>query len=285
MAAPEKEEPKALRWLAGKTNGATLIFMPDFGGNVIYASPLVKALSDVCNCYSMLLPPEFLSPSGAPSIEELGSQFASKIIGSQLSGPIHILGHSYAGIPAYETGRQLAQRGAAPDMVWLLDLSRRRRFNLREVSRHPFAHFKGLSKYILANRRRLFLRRQNPDILSAYGVMPFNLTEHPESYRDIIRRNYAALLKYRPRPSGSPITVLQAIEEIDAFYEDGLGWRELSLGPFRSIDVPGNHLSMLRQHENANYIADLIRTDLLVEATPNGQNIRRSGSEIRENVT
>lgn len=270
QSTKQKRNRGTLRRLAGNANAGSLVFMPDIGGNAIYAVPLIEDLADVCSAYSMLMPQDFTTSSTTPSIEDLGRQFADDIINAQLSGPLHVLGFSFAGFLAYETSRQLALRGVAPDMVWIVDLWRYRPLTLSEFSRHPAYHVVNLAKYVLANWRRLLLGRPAPEVLSAYRVVRFDLRKHPESYRDIIRRNYASMLRYRPEPTAAPVTVLRAIGEIDRHSEHGLGWQDLVSGRFRNIDVPGDHLSMLRQPENAKFIADLIRSDLPGTTGPHG---------------
>lgn len=255
--------PESLRRLNVAEGAGSLVFMPDFGGNTIYARPLVTELAADCSCYAVQLTPELVSSLPGLSIEEMGRQFAEAIAAAQLPRPLHVLGFSFAGYLAHETARQLALLGDAPDTVWLLDLARYRPLNLGEVLRRPLYHAADILRYLKANRRRLLFGKQEPDMLAAYGVSRMDLTRHPESYREIIRCNYAALLDYRPKPATAPTILLRAMHEPRSLNDKAMGWQEYMAGPFQVIGVPGDHLSMLREPGNARAVAQVIRKILL----------------------
>ena len=240
----------------------TLVFFPDFGGNTIYARPMVTALGLAVSCCAMRLSVDMVAALDTCSVEDLGRRFAADLVAANLPRPLHLMGFSFAGCLAYETARQLSQRGAAPDMLWILDLIHRSRF-LREFLRSPARHTVGLARYAKRNWRAILLRQPDPNIVVAYGVWRIDMSAHPAAYRPILRGMYAAFLKYRAKASPAPMTVVCASEGARrGGLEEGLGWRGLATGPFAAITVPGDHLTMLQKPENARVIADHVRAVL-----------------------
>jgi thioesterase domain-containing protein len=241
------------------SNGS-LVFFPDFGGNALYARHMVAQLSGVLDCYMMQFAPDMVRSLDKLSIESIGQRFAKDLTSAVISRPILLLGHSFAGFLAYETGRQMALRGSAPDSVWILDLPRRRRPGLREFLRDPRHHAVGIARHIKGNWRSIILRRRDPNILASYGVIRINIASHPEAYRYIIRSMHSALVAYEPQRSTAPtVLVRAAATKARPRLGDDLGWRELVTGPFRTETVPGDHLTMVRSPEHAEAISNLIR--------------------------
>ncbi|MEO6300828.1 MAG: thioesterase domain-containing protein, partial [Paracoccaceae bacterium] len=176
----------------------SLVIFPDFGGNTFYARTLVRQLSRDVTCYVMRFSPDMVDRLDRLSVEDIGLRFATDIMAAGIASPIHLIGHSFAGFLAYETGRQMAIGGAPPEKLWILDLVRHRRPELRELVRDPWYHAKKSAKYLILNWRMLLLRRHDPDILAAYGVWRVDMKLHPKSYRYILRCLYSAMLAYSP---------------------------------------------------------------------------------------
>lgn len=259
---PRAGLPETLRRLSFVEGAGSLIVMPDVGGNTLYARPLVAELADECSCYAVQLGPATVASLAELSVEDLGRQFAEAIVAAQLHGPVHVLGYSFAGFLAHETARQLALLGATPEMVWILDLMCYHPLTLRGFMRYPIHHARNIALYLRWNWRRLLLGQEEPELLAAYGISRIDLRKHPESYRHIIRGNHAALQRYRAGSTNAPTTLLRAMQDSGDWSEDGMGWRDLVSAPFRVIDVPGDHLTMLRQPEHAHVIAQHIRANL-----------------------
>ncbi|MGI1661763.1 thioesterase domain-containing protein [Palleronia sp. KMU-117] len=234
----------------------SLVVFPDFGGNTIYARSLVSSLASTLSCYALRLPADLITEPDAQSLEVVAGRFAEEILSHGLHPPLQLLGFSFAGALAYETGRQLDLRGARPDMVWILDLPLRKPLGLREFLKHPVHHAKAIRRHLRLNWRRLILRKQDPSVLSAYGIWRIDLSRHPESYRTVMRFLYEAFRLYRPAPSSAPATVLRASgSHYRDWLGDSLGWSDMVRGPVTVHTVPGDHLSMLNDPENASVIA------------------------------
>lgn len=253
--------PSTLFQMNKGTGPGALVPFPDFGGNTIYARPVVAALGTSVSSYAMRLSEAMVAALETSMMEDLARRFAADLVAANLPRPLHLMGFSFAGCLAYETARHLSQSGAAPGMLWIPDLTRRRPFGPAEFLRRPVRHLAGLARYAKRNWRRLLLRPRDPNILEAYGVLRIDMSAHPKSYRPIPCGMYGAFLNYRAKPASAPMTVVCAADTANKpGAVEGLGWRDLATGPFRTVTVPGGHLIMRQPPQNARVIADHVRT-------------------------
>lgn len=244
----------------------TLIFFPDFGGNSLYARPLVRLLGGSISCFGTRFSADMVQSLETLSIEDVGKRFADDIQHAGFKRPIQFLGFSFASALAYETAQVMAQRNDAPDNVWVLDLPAPIKRRFRDVLRRPVFHLKLTYRFLRQHWRSVFFRNHDPMILYRYGVIGFDLKEHPESYRFIIRHLYAAYGKYVAKPSTFLITVLRARDNSPRWVvPDDLKWRAFSQGPVHAHVVPGDHLTMLRTPENAAVVAQHISDSFAAE--------------------
>ena len=118
------------------------------------------------------------------------------------------------------------------------------------------------ARYTARNWRTLLPGTEDPLVLHRYGQIRMDLGNHAEAHRAIIRQLYAKMAEYTPLPWTGSATVFRA-EDIQWGYRlDDLGWGRVIEGPVTLIDVPGDHLSMLRAAENAAVLADKMRLRL-----------------------
>ena len=258
-AADKPDLPQTVFAMKHLGREGTLLFFPDFGGNNLYARPLVAQLSKEISCYGLRFSADMIRSFHGFSIEDIARQFAKDIISVNLTRPIHLLGYSFAAALAFETARAMELQGASPENVWILDLPVPVPFRARDILRNPGFHLKLAYRQLRRNWRGIFLRKPDPMILQRYGVIGFDLSAHPESYRFIIRHLYAAYARYKAQPSSVPLTVLCADNNGSRrTISNDLGWCRFSHGPVSAHLVPGDHLTMLRDNRNASVIANLI---------------------------
>ncbi len=239
--------PRTLFRIASAGSGGTIVFFPDFGGSVFYARPLVAHLSGVATCIGTKLDRDLVTRTGAFDLTELCARFAADIHAADLPRPIHLAGFSFAGLLAFETARQLAAGGAAPETVWLFDSTafhKIRRPLWTYLSPHEIAY---AIRFAVRNRRRILGGQPAPDILHRYGQIRMNLSRHPEGHRQIIRMLYNALGPFRLTPwkDGRVILIRAADRNGARGVPDDLGWRLVAPAcEVRTVET--DHLGLLR---------------------------------------
>ncbi len=257
---PSRSLPKTLARVSKAAGQGSVVFFPDFGGNTLYARPLVAELGSQIDCLALRFATSMIEELPRLSLEDIGRKFAQDIIDADLPRPLHLAGFSFAGFLAQETGRQMALLGSGPDRVWIYDLVVYEPLNWRSFFRDPVRHVSALAVYLVRNWRQALLRYVDPDILHAYGLVRISLASHPESYRFIMKNLYQAVQQHRPQPSPVAMSVVRALHNhtLKRFTPD-LGWSQFAQGPLSVECVPGDHLTMLRLPENATAVANVMR--------------------------
>ena len=95
-AANKPDLPQTVFGMNRPSQEGTLLFFPDFGGNNLYARPLVAQLSKEISCYGLRFSADMIKSFDDLSIEDIARQFAKDIISVNLTRPIHLLGYSFA---------------------------------------------------------------------------------------------------------------------------------------------------------------------------------------------
>jgi thioesterase domain-containing protein len=223
----------------------------------MYARPLVAALPDDVSCFGMRLSTWQVQSLESLDITDLGGQFAADLSTASFGRPVHLAGFSFAGFLAYETARALTAAGVPPARLWLFDTSVRDRTVGHAFAKAPICESLLALRYLKKNWRDLIRLRRDPNILRRYGLIRMDLNRHPDAYRNIIRCLYGALERYRPEPwSRGPVTLFRAKNErFQWCHARDLGWRRLVGEALDIVDVPGDHLSMLGDPDNARIVA------------------------------
>lgn len=261
--------PCTLVLMGGPPCGAergTIVFMPDVGGNLLYARPLVAPLSEAAACIGTRLDRTLLGRLDRLSVPDLGRRFAADLLQADLPRPLHLVGFSFAGLVAFETARHLAAANAPADGVWLIDTQVLRKLpgegGIKAALHRPLAEVNTAIRFLWRNRRR-FLGQREPYVLHRYGHLRIDLSRHPEGHRPVIRGLYRALVAYRPEPwptsmrAGRTVLIRAGSEQRRAGVPDDLGWRRLT-PTCEVVHVTGDHLSMLREAGNAAQVADVL---------------------------
>ena len=248
--------PRTLMRMNSAETGGSIVFLPDFGGNVIYAQPIQKILSAGYSCFGARLAPDMVESLDDLGLTEIAERFAADIHQCDIPRPVHICGFSFAGLLAFETTRHLFTLEPQRGELFILDTRIRPRTLSARFLRYPLQEVLYAVRYTARNWRTLMPGREDPLILHRYGQIRMDLNNHAEAHRTIIRQMYAKMAEYTPRPWTGSATVFRA-EDIPWGYRlDDLGWGHMVDGPLTLINVPGDHLSMLRKAENAAVLAD-----------------------------
>ncbi len=238
------------------TSGEPLYVMPDIGGNFLYSRLMTRHLAPDRPVFGLKLPAVPVAKLALQPMEQLADQLAAALHEANPSGPHHILGHSFAGLLAFETARALERRGSRAGLVAILDTGVPPGWPRRAFGRVKHA----------VRHARLLRRRPTevsaPDmVLTCPGYATFHLSNHPIAVRDIIRALYAMMIAYRPAPYSGPVLVLRAALPKPTGRPD-LGWSRFVAGSVMSADVAADHLGLVREDAAARQVAEHIEKAL-----------------------
>jgi thioesterase domain-containing protein len=239
-----------------------LVFFPDYGGNTFYARTLMPHLGKRHSTYSLKFSPLVMERLHELSIEDHAQEFVKTIRSANLAGEIHLVGFSFAGLLAYETGRLLAETSENRPDVWLLDTMLPTRLNIETLFRHPLHFLRLLSRRATKKVKRRIAQDPDDLILDHFNYAAVDLANHPERYRYIIKALYSAMVRFEPEETEAPIIVFRAQENRRKLWKKDLGWQGLTRNGFRIFPVPGDHLSMLRCEGNAEILGSTMSSIL-----------------------
>ena len=261
--------PTILMLGANGTNGAngSIVFCPDYGGNVLYARPLVPLLAPSLQCLGLRLTPEWLAAPGGLELEAIGERFATDIDAAGLTPPIHLIGFSFAGIVAFETARHLAGIGSQAQL-WIVDTHIHRLFPHRYLPRGLWRELQHAGSWLRKNRRRLLSRAGEPEVLHRYRQIRFDLRGVPQAYRSILRALYEAVGRYRPDAWPGGAAVLRARHDNWPHIGDDLGWAHLIKGVLRTIPLQTDHQGLLQSPDAVRQVARIILDSMAPSGAP-----------------
>ena len=262
----------------------SVFFLPDLGGNTFYAKNLVFQLEPGRGAYGMRLDSELLENLPGCTLQGLAQRFAADLHASAFAEPFHLVGHSFAGILAFETARHLVMLGAEVGTLALLDCGLPSRFYSGWYYRAVGAVVEAVREFKI--RQHDLLKKavfghpaDDPSvILSVPGFVRMDLTKHPESYRHIIRHLYRAMVDYEPGPYAGHLTLFRSMNRGFAAAPADLGWGPYARGCVDVIRITGDHLDMVRDDRAAMAVAE--RLDRILSAAEHRGQKTQSATEI-----
>ena len=236
---------------------SNIFFLPDIGGNVLYARNIVSQLTSECGVYTMRLDSELLENLPGCTIQGLARRFATDLTASVFPGPVHFIGHSFAGYLAFETARHAVELGMHVGSVILLDCAVPHRF--RSGWYHQTAeHLYRVKSWLREMLKKAASGAFNDDanmILSEPGFVRMDLSNHPEPYRHIIRHLYKALVDYEPGIYSDNLTLFQATDQFLFGVPKDFGWGTYTNGHVDIIQIACDHLEIVRDDHAAKEVA------------------------------
>lgn len=249
-------------------HGSPLILFPGAGGSLLSFQYLLTALDrgvPVWGVQSVGLDDEQV----ALDIPSMASVYVDAIE-QQWRGAseLHLVGHSFGALVAFEVARQLLQRGIPVAQVGIIDNPAPtcgEEADTANDNRDWLLH-------IAARIERLYgvdlgLERGEPsattvhegdwlvDRLLASGVLPPDTTRaYFARWVDFYRANVLAAARYRPNGASVDIalTLFKAAEadpglERPTVTDPSFGWASYCVRPVTVIEVPGTHITMLTE--------------------------------------
>jgi amino acid adenylation domain-containing protein len=167
-------------------------------------------------------------------IEDMAAHYLDEICTVQAQGPYQLGGFSLGGLVAYEMACQLAARG---EQVGLLVLFDTYATNPKPVNESLLALLRQPTWAQLQRLPRAFYKK----IRRTYRMWRI-----PEALKKVMRTNARAAEQYSLRPYSGKATLLRAGHTWRVSEDPCAGWGRL-VGTLETIEIPGNHMDILRE--------------------------------------
>ncbi len=193
-------------------------------------------------------------------VEDMADYFIQAIQAIQPQGPYLLVGYSFGGIVAFEMARQLTELGERVDFLGIIDIRSptvaQDRMSLKKWS---IFHLKRLKSLNFTEQIAYFIDKilfrisikTKGDAAGYKEVMTRKLSTFemfkPELL-NVLEANLQAIKHYLPQVYSGTATLFWC--EYQSLYIDrypDLGWGQLVTGGVESIDIPGEHLSLLAE--------------------------------------
>jgi thioesterase domain-containing protein len=249
-----------------------LLFLPSLGGETSYAHGIASQLGGDQPVWGVQ-PSDPMSdgPSDLP-LEAMARRYADDLCALQPDGSFRLAGYSFAGVLAYETARQLVDRGRQVKLLAVIDtgVSRVGAPTLAGCFGVALAVVRNLPNWALdnilrneprgfvaaLNRQLQIIAKRGSRILSSGSLMSgksemkdfVDVSQLPPEYVKMMESNLRALREYAPKPYPGRLTLLRASTR-PLFHSQGedLGWSEWVPGGVEILPVPGHHGSILKE--------------------------------------
>ena len=181
------------------------------------------------------------------SVEQIAARYVAEIKTLQRSGPFFIAGHSFGGVVAYEIARQLTEAGHRIGLLALLDPDPPRPYPVDTYRFTRFAfHLVKLWKLPLAEKKRHLL--QNLRNIANRSLPTTMVSEHEQWMREFYRKTGESHAGYFAQPFRGEAVMFLSAEVHWRFHpasDPRNHWSKLVSGKIATLDVPGNHESVV----------------------------------------
>jgi amino acid adenylation domain-containing protein len=261
-----------------------LFLVPGGGSTPFYLMSLARELEGVA---VFGLQPRGLDGEAPPheTVEDTASWYASAILSVQPEGPYQLGGHSVGGHIAYEIAQQLKERGHEVGIVALLDTvapfpeatkPMGQGWDMTQWMVQIAGVMEGFFNVKVGLDATALRAMSDQDRLEAVvarmqaaGILPAGAgPSHVLGILNVARAQDGT--NYRPkRAHRLPLAVFRAEEKNDPSHpdvgrliaDDSLGWRLFTSNPVAAHQVPGTHLTLVRE-PNAAVLAKMLREHL-----------------------
>ncbi|XXT21833.1 amino acid adenylation domain-containing protein [Sorangium sp. So ce429] len=236
----------------------TLFLVHPVGGDVLCYASLASRLGPGQPVYGLQVPER--GPNGGPltRIEDMAEHYISELRSVQPKGSYRLAGWSMGGVIAFEMARQLRNAGQEVSLLAMIDVA-----HPADEAERPEIDDETLVSWFardlggLAGKelhidpevlRRLPGEHQIHHLLAQARraqVLPHDI-DAPTigAYIERFKRNFRALLSYRPKPYAGDVLLIRAKKQEPRITE---GWQSLARGRSAVITIPGDHYSIMRE--------------------------------------
>ncbi|WP_207385403.1 non-ribosomal peptide synthetase [Legionella cincinnatiensis] len=261
LALIEKEQEKTAKARspvvlikAGKTheNKIPLVLIHPIGGDVYFYRDLANALPENQAVYALRSP---LLDGGTPfaSIESMAAAYLHHLQQFGLKPPYILGGSSFGGAVAIEMARQLAQAGQSIPLVALIDTPAYthlpKLMSQEEILMYLMQHGLGNLQISVAELQAQKTLEQKIEFIANRAkdseLKELLSTEFLPRFLHTWQAHGQLLHQYQPDPYPGRVLFFAHTEVIDDFpAHQEAHWQKLVHGSFKSILVPGTHITM-----------------------------------------
>ncbi len=236
-ALPDALEPL---YEAAPEPAGNLVTLPDIYGNAQYVQHLLEHLPDSLSVFCLKPPCANLAADGLTAV---GQYYAGVLREADFQQPVILLGHSFAGLLAYETARALQGTRAQVRQTILLDTaippSQRRVAPLKRALKDLTGPFRGDGTSPSTADR----------FLKIAGVLDVDLAQHPSERHDLIRAFVAGIAMHKVDPFAGPLALIRATEREGWKSGACLGWEDYVEEPIELQWIKAKHIDIVLNPE------------------------------------
>ena len=247
-----------------------LLFFPSLGGETSYAHGIASHLGSDQPVFGVQPSDPMSECDSCLTLEEMARRHADDLCALQPDGSFRFAGYSFAGVLAYETARQLVDKGRQVKLVAVVDtgLFRDRPPTLAGSLGISLAIVRNLPNWVLDNILRTEpkgfiaglsghlqkLAKRGSRILSSGSThwKPerdfLDVNRLPPECVKMMESNLRALREYTPKQYPGRLTLLRArTRPLLHSQSADLGWSEWVTGGVEVLSIPGHHGSILKE--------------------------------------
>ena len=254
--------------------GAPLFLMHGVDGELLFYRDFLRNLPPDLPVYA--LQPIGLDRRSLPStsLAEMASTYADAILEFMPDGPHLLCGYCFAGVLAYEVGRQLERRGSPPALLALIDASpfghyqtpSRAELERRKLQEFLQADLRGKRSWIARRFRGLVVKVKLKSRWAAFDALLRARLPVPGFLWTMKAAGERAMRQYVTPTSPCHVTLFRAADASSSYYNRSL-WTKLAEGgvDIHPIIADGvRHDNILREP----YVREVIRdlTDTIARA-------------------
>ena len=214
------------------------------GGHVLGFKALARHLGNEQPFYGLEAPGRDGEQRPLTQVEALAARYIDEIRGLQPEGPYFLGGLSMGGVVAFEMAQQLRVRNQEVALVALLDTVCPVTMNAQDRGMHRVRRLAYLTQRVFHHTRNLL--GLTPREQASYIKKKARLVKGMV-IPDVRKINERLGRSYEPKGYPGRITLFWARERPVESPDPRWGWKELAGGGLEVREVPGDHLSMMRE--------------------------------------
>ena len=251
--------------------GDTLFMIAGAGGAAEELAGLAAALDGDPSVVALVPVPARGDPEAATTVEAMAAAAVALVRARQPSGPYRLLGYSFGGLVALETGRRLREDGEAVTFLGLVDALFDQRYwpaalFIRASARRTAVHARALSGKPPAEAWRELRERVGRLARRSHARFAGQGGESEREPVTVEEANLAAMARWRPSVFEGDV-VLFAADETDFGCRLADLWRPWLPG-LRVRRVPGNHVELVQSPAGIDRLARAVGDELAAAGSP-----------------